>query len=573
MPLCYDKRNEGVTMLKKLFVKNFAIIEDLKIEFNQGMTVLTGETGAGKSLLIDTIQLLLGGRADTDMIRYGESQATIVGSFSCHNEKIHTYLKDMSIPFEDNVLEIKREIKITGKNNIFINGINVSLMILKNIAIHLADLHVQNDTYKLFQAENYLDFIDPKEDTVFNNLMNKYTMSLAKYQDHYKTYQYIIKNQNKTKEKLEFLKYEIEELKALNLSEDIDIKLEEEIKKLRNFDKIFQNLSEAHHHLENEVFSIDAIYDAATNFGKISEYSEEYQGLKEKLTDIYYVLDETKNIIAKDLRNMDFDEDELNTLEEQHLRIEKAKAKYKKNVKELILYLNEITLQVDMVEDYDYILQEKYDLLGQAYKNLCDNGRTISDYRRKLALIIEKSIIKECQELELAEIDFKIEFEEIELNDPLQSSLFTEYGFDKVDFKISLNKGEPRKSLSKVASGGEMSRIMLAFKTYFAKTSKLELMVFDEIDTGISGVAAAQIAKKMKQISLTTQVLCITHLPQVAAIGDYHYFIYKVLEGDRTKTHLDILEYDDRIEQLAIMLSGNKISKYALEHARELLVK
>lgn len=557
-------------MLKKLTVNNFAIIEDLTVEFNQGMTVLTGETGAGKSLIIDTIQLLLGGRADTDMIRFGQSQAAIIGLFSCTNKKLIEYVQSIGISM-DSELEIRRDIKSSGKNTILINSKQVNLQTLRNIAVLLADVHVQNDTFKLFEAENYLDFIDSKEDSNFISLFNEYTMNKDMYDSILKRYSYILANQNRTKERFDFLKYELEELQALNLTEDIDIELETEITKLKNYDKIYQALNSAHSNLDNEYFSIDSIYTAGNNLAKIGSYDQIYEDAASKINEAYYILEDVKGVIFKEIQNMDFDEEELNQLETRLLSINKAKEKYKKNIHELIEYLKQIHLEIDMVDDFDSVLIQTKKEIEMAYKHLVESANKITKYRKNVCEMVEKTIIKECQDLDLANVDFEISFQNVEFDDMFNSSVFFDNGVDKVDFLISLNKGEPKKSLAKVASGGEMSRIMLAFKAYFSQISKLELMVFDEIDTGISGVAAAMIANKIKQISQNTQVLCITHLPQVAAIGEHHYYIYKVLVGERTKTQIDLLSDEKRIEQIAIMLSGNRITKFALEHAKELL--
>ncbi len=557
-------------MLKRLSVANFAIIEDLTINFNDKMSVLTGETGAGKSLIIDTILLLLGGRADTDMIRFGEPMAQIEGEFIVNNLKLKECIINLGYKIDDTLI-IKRELKQSGKNMIYINKEPATLQTLKNIATLLADIHVQNDTFRLFSEENYLDFIDPKDDDKFNNLLNEYVVELTKYLELLKKYNYILKNQNQTKEKLEYLKYEANELSALNLTKDIDLELEEKINKLKNFDKIYQGLKSSYEDLENEYFNLDSIYDAAISLEKIDKFSPNYLEYAKKVKDAYYILDDVKNSLYDELENLDFNADELNELEQSYQEIVKAKEKYKKDVNELISYLDKIKLEIAMVDDYDNALKEAYNSLEEEFKILKNKAKALSDYRKKLALDIEKGIIKECQDLELYNVDFAIKFNEIDLSDPLDNSAFLDNGYDVIDFLISLNKGEPKKSIAKVASGGEMSRIMLAFKAYFASKSNLELMVFDEIDTGISGSAAMQIALKMKQISKHTQVLCITHLPQVAAIGDYHYHIYKIYEDNRTKTQIELLDQEGRIKQIAMMLSGSKISKFALEHAKELL--
>ncbi len=557
-------------MLKTLSVKNFAIIEDLTVNFNDGMTVLTGETGAGKSLIIDTIDLLLGSRADSDMIRYQAQMAQIKGIFTYDNPKINEILESYNIEILE-TLEIFREIQKSGRSIIKINNVNVTLQMLKQITLFLADIHVQHDTFKLFNQDNYLSFIDQGSDLNFTKLFNTYSLNFSKYNEEKKRYNHILTGQKNTLDRLEFLMFEKEELESLELTENIENDLEEKIAYLSNFDKISNALSSAYNELDGEYFSIDNIYEAQNNIKKISSINEKYNIYKDRLLDTYYILEEVKKDIKSDLDNLDFDQDELDFLLEKQNKLNKAKEKYKKNISELINYLKEITLAIDMSQNYENVLKEAYETVSNKYAQLKDSAIKLSNYRKKNCKEIEMSIVNECKELDLINIRFEIFFKDVLYNDVLDSSMFLESGIDQVDFLISLNKGEPLKPLSKTASGGELSRIMLAFKCHFSKTSRLSLMVFDEIDTGVSGQTALQIAKKMKKISTYTQVLCITHLPQVASIGDNHVFIFKEEIENRTKTQIKLLNKDERIYQIAVMLSGNTITKYALEHAAELL--
>lgn len=557
-------------MLVSLNVKNFAIIEDIHIDFKQGMTVLTGETGAGKSLIIDTISLLLGQRADSDMIRYGERKASIEGVFTYQSENINLLLERFAIPKMD-TLTILREIFDTSKNNIKVNGINVSLTMLKQISIHLADVHIQNDTYRLFNPENYLSMITPTQDETYDKLFAAYTLSYAAYLDAYKKYEFIRTGQKKTQERLDYLIYEKEELQALHLTKNIDEELLSDITKLENYDKVFSGLTQAYENLENSYFSLDQIYTAAMNLKKIADLDVNYQKQYEKILDCYYILDEIKTNLNQQIQNLDFDQEELNVKQERLYTIEKAKNKYKMTVDSLIAHLEKITMEIEMVNNYEDVLNEQKNILEQKFKKASAAAIALSNYRRKLAKEIEKQIIQECSALDLEDTRFEINFSEVTLDNPFRPDLLKESGIDEVDFLISFNPGEPLKSLHKVASGGEMSRIMLAFKSYFMKHSTLSLMVFDEIDTGVSGATAKKIAMKMSEISKHCQVLCITHLPQVASIGDYHIHIFKELNQSRTTTHFKYLTTEERIEEVALMLSGDRMSLYALEHAKALL--
>lgn len=558
-------------MLEKLCVKNFAIIEDLSVEFDAGMIVLTGETGAGKSLIIDTISLILGARADADMIRYGTEFAKVECVFS-FNEEIRPLFEKYNIPV-DNKINILREIFDNSKNVIKINNTTVSLNTLKIIANKLADIHIQNDTYKLFNPDSYLEMIDPKNDEKFNKLLNDYSIELYKYLDAIKELEHVKTGQKTALERLEYLQYEKDELEALNLEADKDVYLEDKISKLSNYDKIYSSLNEAYNILENQYEPIDKLYDASKILDKISNYDDEYKDYSEKLMDSYYISSEIKDHISKHISSLDYDEDELNLYIEELNNINKAKEKYKKTVAELIEYLKKITLDIEITTNYDEVLKECDLKCKTTFDKLISISKKITDYRRKLSCDLSSKIINECKDLDLESTRFVIEFNDVDYSNYLNKSIFKETGVDEVSFMISFNTGEPLRSLHKVASGGEMSRMMLAFKSYLSKTSNLSLMIFDEIDTGVSGSTAKKIANKMFEISRNVQVLCITHLPQVAAIGDYHKHIYKVLENGRTTTKIDDLDHSRRVEEIAMMLSGDKLSLYALEHAKELIKK
>ena len=558
-------------MIKELRVSNFAIIEDLKINFNEGMTVLTGETGAGKSLIIDTISLLLGARADTDMIRYGMTSSKVVGIFS-HNDKINDLLNKNGIEIKED-LEIVREIFNNLKNVIKINGTNVTLTFLKEVASYLADIHVQNDTYKLFNPENYLSILDPKNDNKFTKLSNDYSLALYNYVNDYKEFSEIKARKNEALKNLEFLQFEYDELTSLNLYPNKDKELEEKIAKLSNYDKIFSNLNEAYQSLENEQDPLSKLYDAASSLSKIKEYDSKYNEFNEKLLDAYYISSEIKDEISKDINSLDFDEEELNMLIEEENNLNKAKEKYKKSLDELIAYLKKITLDIEITTNYEDVLNESEEKLKKSFEVVKDKALKLSSYRKQIAKGFSKEIELQCKDLDLENTIFEVSFKDIDLSDYLNKEVFKDTGIDEVSFNLTFNKGEPLMPLYKVASGGEASRFMLALKSSLKKSLNVDLFIFDEIDTGVSGSTAKKIALKMHEISTDAQVLCITHLPQVAAIGDFHKHIYKKEEGKRTITQIDDLSFERRTEEIALMLSGDKMSIYALEHAKELLKK
>ena len=554
-------------MIKLLKVSNFAIIEDIEVKFDKGITVITGQTGAGKSLIIDTISLLLGSRADSDMIRYNECEAKIIGVFD-YDKRFDELFNNYGIKINDDLI-IERIIT-KNKNTIKVNNTSISLNILKSIAIMLADIHVQNDTYKMFDPESYMSLLDPKDDELFNKYLNNYTKALYDYDNSVKNLNKIEKSQNEVTKELEFLEYEKNEIDELDLKEDIDKELEEEISKLENFDKISNSLNMAYQYLDNDII-LDSIYNAAKEISSISSYDGEFKDINEKLLDSYYVSREMKDIIKSKIDNFEYDEDEFNNLQDRLNNINKAKDKYKKSVNELLEYYKEISLKIDLATNFDNVLKKAKEDVIKYFNILKDNSIKLTDYRKKIAKKLEEGIIKECLELDLDNTTFEISFNEINYDNPFDNNIFNSNGVDKIDFLISFNKGEPKRPLYKVASGGEASRLMLAFKSYLSNKSQASLLVLDEIDTGISGITAKHIAEKIYNISKNMQVLCITHLPFVAAIGDHHKYISKEEINGRTYTRIKDLNYNERIEEIALMISGDKLSIYALENAKELL--
>ena len=347
--------------------------------------------------------------------------------------------------------------------------------------------------------------------------------------------------------------------------------METEIEKLSNFDKIFTNLNEAYQNISDDVFNLDSLYEAAMNLGKIKEFDPEYTSNHEALLDAYYQIEEIKSYLYKAKDALDFDPDYLDDLNSRLYEINKVKEKYKMSVNELIKYLADITLELSLITNFDEAIKELKNDIIIKHQDLVKISNTLRSYREKNARRCEKAIVKECVDLDLAHTKFEIVFNEVDLTDPFNSSIFLENGIDVVDFYISFNIGEPVKPLNKVASGGELSRIMLAFKAIYLEKNPLSFMVFDEIDSGVSGVTARKIAMKMHEISKRTQVLAITHLAQVAAIADTQLYIAKEEESKRTKTVVKQLSYDERITEIAIMLSGMELSSGILQTAKALL--
>lgn len=556
-------------MLESLHVKNFAIIEDLTVGFKDGMTVLTGQTGAGKSLIIDSISLLLGKRSDTDMIRYGASKAEIEGTFTYKNVEIDDFLNSNGIPVQERLV-ISREIQ-KSRSVAKVNGVVISVQMLKALSTMLADIHVQHDTYSLFNPDTYIALIDKAADKEFYEIYNKYSTEYLAYMKQYDKYKYIISKAKESKDRIDYLEFSYKEISSLNLSKDEDITLEENVNKLKNFDKIYTSLQESIRNLENEYFSLDNIYLAYKELDRIKEYDPLYASSSASIEEAYYNLSDTLSSLKSSLGGLDYDENELNSLNERLSEINNLKIKYHKSLNELIDYQESLALEIKMINNYDEVLKEEEEKLKKCYEKLSNVALKLSKNRQNRARLIEKDIISLCKDLELPHTRFEIQFTLPAMDNFKDNSIFSDDGIDKVEFLLSTNLGEPVLPLSKVASGGELSRIMLAFKTYFAKQAGLSLLIFDEIDSGVSGHVAYEIARKMKEISKSSQVLAITHLPQVACAADWQYFVYKEEHDGRTLTNFKILDDSDRQTEIAHMISGEKVSKYALEAASEML--
>lgn len=557
-------------MLSKIQVKNLAILEDVEVNFHHNMTVLTGQTGAGKSLIIDAIGLLLGSRADTDMIRYGEKEAVVTGVFSEVSLEVKEILTNYGINIKEELI-ISRKLTNTGKNTIKVNDQAITLGQLKQIGLYLGDIHVQHDTYRLINKDNYLSFLDDFKDKKFIKVYNDYQLKRISYLERLKQYQDCLKKSRDLTAKVDYLIFQKEELEALELSKDLDIELANEIEKLSNFDKIFSSLNEAYEKLNSQYFELDELYEATSLLDSIESFDEDYKKNSSMLKDAYYQIEEVKSFLYKAKDSLDFDPVYLDELNTRLYAINKAKEKYHKSNNELISYLNEITLELSLATNFDETINTLKEEVVSSYQEVMSKAKLLREYRQKEAIKISKALVKECNDLDLCHTEFEVSFNEVNFTDPFNAYIFGDSGIDEIDFLITFNVGEPPKPLSKVASGGELSRIMLAFKILYLNKNPLSLMVFDEIDSGISGKTASKIARKLHEIGSRVQVLAITHLAQVAAISDHHLFISKEEIAGRTKTSIKEIIGDERVSEIALMLSGMELNSSILQTAKEML--
>lgn len=553
-------------MLKRLTIKNFAIIEDADIFFKDGLTVLTGETGAGKSLLIDSIELLLGERANLEMIRNGEDKATITGIFSFKNSRLSSYLSSLDIYHEDEIT-ISRIISL-NKSVVKINDKTISLNELKNIAKYLADIHQQFDMVKLLNKDNYLDIVDGIRYELVNDYLNKYLDSLTLLKEKENAYNNLKAKIENIKKERENYEYSLNELKMLNLSPNEEEEISSRIELLKHYDQIYEIMGENKEYIDKD--SLSDIYHIKENLEKLIKYQNEYQETYNKLNDYYYEIEAIYDELKRKFNHLDYSPEELDELETRRNDIALMKKKYHKSVEELIEYQNELEQLLKSDEDLNESLKEaKHDFV-KAYKETYQLGLDLSNVRKEIAKTIEKELIKSLNELAL-KVNFVIDFK-VAKADEMNTSIFTPQGLDEIDFMIETNVGEGLKPLAKVISGGEMSRIMLAFKALFIKSHKISTVIFDEADTGISGEVAQKVALLIKKISLSTQVIAITHLPQLASLSNNHIKVSKSVIKDRTYTNIKELTLDEKIYEIASMISGGKVTEKQLEYAKELVM-
>lgn len=552
-------------MLQELSVKNFAIISSLQLEFQMGMTVLTGETGAGKSIIIDAMGLLTGGRGSSDYIRQGANKCTLEGLFSMpKSQELKQLLEELGIETEEDSLVIQRDISASGKNVCRVNGRIVNITNLKRIGEYLVDIHGQNEHQELMQSERHIDMLDEFGGKKLLAVKEKYTRAYQEYRALEAKVRKRQKNEKEFAQRMDMLHFQSDEIASAQLVAGEEEQLLEERNKLNNFQKIADALTISYAALNGEDdSSLDKIGTSMNELASIESLDSEYKTLSDTVQNAYYLLQEASGDLSRLIDGLELDEGRLNEVENRLELICQMKRKYGDSIETILSYYEEITKELaeaDFLEggtgDLEALLAEKQQAAHQ-------QALTLRKERKRLAKELEQQILTELKELYLERTEFEVRFTELE---HLQ-----ENGLDGVEFYITTNPGEPLKPLVRVASGGELSRVMLAMKTIFSQTQGITSIVFDEVDTGVSGRVAQAIADKIYQISENSQVLCITHLPQVAAVADEHYFIEKEIVAGRTETSVRILSEKERVNEIARMLAGSEITKLTIEHAQELL--
>ncbi|HEL0020158.1 TPA: DNA repair protein RecN [Streptococcus equi subsp. zooepidemicus] len=552
-------------MLLEISIKNFAIIEEISLNFENGMTVLTGETGAGKSIIIDAMNMLLGARASTEVIRHGADKAEIEGFFSVDaNPHLAAVLAESGISMEEELI-LRRDIFANGRSVSRINGQMVTVSTLKKLGQFLVDIHGQHDQEELMRPQLHQHILDSFGDEVFDQLKQSYQQIFDRYKALRRQALEKQKNEKEHQARLDLLAFQIGEIDAADLVRGEDDLLNQERQRLLNHKKIADTLTSAYLSLDNEDFSsLSQVRSSMNELLSIEDLAPEYQLMSAGVSEAYYILEEVTKQLSDTIDQLDFDAGRLQDIELRLDSINSLTRKYGGGVNDVLDYYANITKEYQLLSGGDRSSDELERELKALEKQLVLTASQLSDQRHALALELEADIKAELRELYMEKADFKVHF---------TRSKFNREGNESLEFYISTNPGEGFKPLVKVASGGELSRLMLAIKAAISKKEDKTSIVFDEVDTGVSGRVAQAIAKKIYKIGRYGQVLAISHLPQVIAIADNQYFISKESKEESTVSKAKLLTQEERIEEIAKMIAGADVTETARNQARELLGK
>ena len=548
-------------MLSQLFIKNVAVIESASIDFENGFNVFTGETGAGKSILIDSINAVLGGRTSRDLVRTGEGKAVVSAVFTDISKETEKVLEELGYDIEDELL-ISREISAEGKSICKVNMRPATAGVLKQLSSVLIDVHGQHDSAVLQNPELHIGYIDSFGNT--ESELSEYRESFKKLKSVDREIKKIISDDSDKTARIDMLKFQIGEIEAAAIEEGEEEELLSLSKRIKSAENIMGLISETVGALDGNGESegaLDGLSTAIENCARLAEFFPQYEGLSEKFKEMYYEFEEFANDVKDNADELDFDPALQNRTERRLDQIFRLKRKYGGSVEEMFKYYNKATEELENIEFSEERLEklqkEREQLFGETAK-LAD---ILTKKRSAAAEAFERAVSEELSYLNMPNVRFSVNFEETD---------FTELGKDSLEFYIATNAGEPLKPLTKIASGGELSRIMLSIKNVLADNDNVDTLIFDEVDTGISGSAAQKVGQKLKQVSKGRQIICVTHLAQVAAYADNHLLISKNTEGGRTFTSVESLEKEGRVNELARIMGGT-MTEALKKSAEELL--
>jgi DNA repair protein RecN (Recombination protein N) len=553
-------------LLSELSIKNFAIIEALSISFEKGLTVLTGETGAGKSIIIDALHLLVGGRGSSEFVRHGEARAEIEGLFQIDQPSHPSFekAKEFGIEIEEGMVVLRRDISQSGKSVCRINGKLVTISTLREFGSTLVDIHGQHEHQELMDEANHLLLLDQFGGQEIEQATEEYRAIYRAYEQTMKKLNQLNENEQQMAHRLDLIQFQWDEIEKAQLKINEDQDLLEEKKRLSNYERIYDALKVGYSSLSGEQKGLDWIGLVMSHLETASDIDEQYKDLSEAVSNSFYLLEDTARTLRNELDRLEYDPQRLNEIEERLNEINQLKRKYGKSIEEILEYASKIEEEIETLQNKEVHIDHLQKEIQSLKKDLLVEGKELTTSRKKWAQLLTDSIHKELKELYMEKTVFEINFHE-------QIDVFSKNGMDKIEFYLSTNPGEPLKPMSKIASGGELSRIMLAMKSIFSKHQGVTSIIFDEVDTGVSGRVAQAIAEKIHHVSTDSQVLCISHLPQVAAMADTHLYIAKDTKEGRTKTTVASLTNHEKIREIGRMISGVEITDLTKQHAKELL--
>lgn len=559
-------------MLLEINIRNYVIIENQVVTFEPGLNVITGETGSGKSLLIDALSAITGGKFSKEDIRSGEGKASIEALFSIAGvDNISELLEEYGIELDEAMnLVIAREVNSQGKSSCRINGQIVTLSMLKKIAQYLVDIVGQNEHQLLFNTIKHGEFVDDFGESTTRKLKSELKLYVDKLRGLEEKLDSISGNSSERERKLDLLKFQIEEISDAKIRSNEDEELKEKRHMLINSEKLLKGINSIY----GDFFkgdsglrsAFDIINEGSSSLEELAGIDKRLEGCKASVESIVYQLEDIKGELREYREGIEFDTGEMDNIEERLDQINKLKRKYGSSIEEVLSYMEKASLDYEQLqnsEKHALEIEKQIEAVKEQYRT---KARLLSDIRMDLARKLEKMIEKELQEINMPGSRFVIRISCYE-------ELISANGFNKTEFLISPNPGEPEKPLAKIASGGELSRVMLAIKNAFSEIEKAPCVIFDEVDTGVGGQTANMVGQKIKTISKNAQILCITHLPQIACLSDNHIYVDKTVENNKTYTIIKILDNKERINEIARMLGGNENFEASLEHAKKLIGK
>lgn len=553
-------------MLTEISISNFAIIEQLKVSFDEGLTVLTGETGAGKSIIIDAVQLLVGGRGSQEFVRYGAKKAELQGLFTIEpSHPVLSTLLELGIETEEGMLILSRDIYSNGKTVCRVNGKMVTIAILREIGARLIDIHGQHENQELMHEARHIHLLDRFAGSSFQMALQSYRALYEQYRKLKTRLEKANENEQQIAHRIDLYSFQLQEIDQAQLTVGEEEELEQEKRSLQHFHRLFERLTSAYESISGDLHALDWVGTAMSDLEDATQIDSTLTDFTESVTSSFYALQETAFEIKNRIDTMEYHPERLDEIENRLALLLNLKRKYGKTIEDILQYRDKIEDELERLlhRDERYALEQEK--LAHLKQDLEVEANDLSILREQTAKKLEQQIMLQLQQLHMERAQFSVHLEK------RTNELFDINGQDDVIFLISTNAGEPMKPLVKVASGGEMSRVMLALKTIFSKHQGITSLIFDEVDTGVSGRVAQAIAEKISMIALHSQVLCISHLPQVAAMADHHYVIRKEVKADRTRTIIQEMSENERPAELSRMLSGAEVTPLTMQHAEELL--